>query len=74
MACCERDLQLSAEQIGQGGTRAAIRHMDHVEASHHFEQFAGEMRSAPVAGRSHVDDAWIGLCIGNELGDCLGWN
>src|SRR5262249_9222392 len=27
-----------------------------------------------VAGRRHVDLAWVGLGIGDELGDCLGRN
>ena len=39
----EHDLHLSAEQIGERGRRAAIRHVDHVDAGHHLEQFAGDM-------------------------------
>jgi hypothetical protein len=35
--------------------------MDQINASHHFEQFAREMASAPDTGRRHADLAWIGL-------------
>ena len=37
----ETKLHLSGEQIGQGRSLAAIRDMDHVDASHHLEQLAG---------------------------------
>src|SRR5207253_918331 len=36
-------------------------------------QFAGEMLRSSVAARGKVDFAWIGLGIGNELGNALGW-
>ena len=39
----EHDLHLSAEQIGERGRPAAIRHVNHVDAGHHLEQFAGHM-------------------------------
>ena len=39
----ERDLHLSAEQIGQRRPTTAIRHVDHVDAGHHLEQLARDM-------------------------------
>ena len=70
----EKDLHLSAEQIGERGRAAAIRHVHHVDAGHHLEQLAGHMGPGPVAGRRHVDLARIGLGIGDELGNRLGRN
>ena len=70
----EHDLHLPAEQIGERGRRAAIGHVDHVDAGHHLEQLAGHMGRGPVAGRRHVDLARIGLGIGDELGNRLGRN
>ena len=52
----------------------AIWHVDHVDAGHHLEQFAGDMGRRSVAGRRHVDLARIGLGIGDELGNGLGRN
>ena len=43
----EHDLHLPAEQIGQRGRRAAIGHVDHVDAGHHLEQLAGHMVARP---------------------------
>ena len=37
----KHDLHLSAEQVGKRGRRAAIRHMNHIDAGHHLEQLAG---------------------------------
>jgi len=70
----EQDVHLPAEQIRQCRSITAIRDVDQIDASHHFEQFAREMASAPDTGRRHVDLAWIGLGIGNELGDRRGRN
>ena len=70
----EHDLHLPAEQIGQRGRRAAIGHVDHVDAGHHLEQLAGHMVRASDAGRRQVDLARIGLGIGDELGNRLGRN
>src|SRR5262245_21297268 len=47
--------------------------MDHFDASQHFEQLAGQMRPRPVAGRGHVDFAWVSLGVCDEFGNCLGW-
>src|SRR3981081_569554 len=43
------------------------------DTGHHLEQFAGEMLRSPVAARGIVDFVRIGLGIGNELGNALGW-
>ena len=61
-------------QIGKRGRRAAIRHVNHVDAGHHLEQLAGYMGGVPVPARRHVDLARIGLGIGDELGNRLGRN
>src|SRR5215831_13493852 len=50
----------------------AIRHMHHVDASHHFEQLAVDVRCASIAGRGHVDPAGVRLGIVDELRDGLG--
>ena len=42
----EHDLHLSAEQIGKRRRRAAIGHVNHVDAGHHLEQLAGHMGAA----------------------------
>src|SRR5262249_32970597 len=67
----ENDLHLSAEQIGN--VTAAIWNVDQVDARHHLEPFAEDMGHGPAAGRSHVDLARIGLGVGDELRDSLGW-
>jgi len=57
------------DQIGQRERPAAIRHVNHVDAGHHLEQFTryGDRRS--IAGRRHVELAGIGLGVGDEIGD-----
>src|ERR1700704_5334088 len=47
--------------------------MNHGDTGHYLEQFAGEMLRCPVAARGIVDFARIGLGVGNELGNTLGW-
>ena len=42
----EHHLHLPAEQIGERRRRAAIGHVDHVDAGHHLEQLAGHMAPA----------------------------
>ena len=74
MDMAEHDLHLPADQVGKRRRRAAIGHVHHVDAGHHLEQLAGDMDAAAVAGRRHVDLARIGLGIGDELGNGLGWN
>ncbi len=48
--------------------------MNHVDTGHDLKQLAGDMLRGSVAGRRHVDLARIGLGVGNELGNGLGWN
>ena len=62
----KRDRNLSAEQIGH--VAALVRHLHHVGAGHHLEQFAGHMRPGADAGRRDVELAGIGLGIGDQLG------
>ena len=64
----DHHLHLPPDEIRDRGRSAAIRHMQHVEAGHHLEQFARHMRRGPDAGRRHVDLAGVGLGIGDELG------
>ena len=45
--------------------------MDHVDAGHHLEQFAGHMRPAANAARCHAELSRIGLGVGDELGNRL---
>jgi hypothetical protein len=70
----KKDLNLPAHNISQGGSIATIRDVEHLHTSHHFEQLTGHMRGGPDAGRRHTDLAWIGLGVGDELGNRLGWN
>ena len=44
----EHHLHLAADQIGQRGRAAAIGHVQHIDAGHHLEQFAGDMDAVPV--------------------------
>src|SRR5205807_10293910 len=50
---------LSTKEIGH--VTSFIRHLDHIDASHHLEQLAGDMRSCPEAGRGYIDLARICL-------------
>ena len=43
-----KSLDLAAEQIGERGSAAAIRHVHHVGAGHHLEQLAGDMGRVPL--------------------------
>ena len=65
----EHDLDLAFEQIGDRRRVAAIRHVQHVDAGHHLEQFAGEMRRRADAARGHVEFARMRLGIGDEFGN-----
>jgi hypothetical protein len=46
--------------------------MNHVYSGHHLEQFAGDVGGGSNAARRKIDHAWMGLGIGNELGDRFG--
>ena len=39
----EKNLHLSAEQIGERGPATTIGHVNHVDPGHHLEQLAGNM-------------------------------
>jgi len=39
--------------------------MQHVDAGHHFEEFARDMRRGSGAARRHVEFARIGLGVGD---------
>ena len=56
-----RRADLSAEQIGQRGPLAAIRHMDKINASHHLEQLTRDVLRAPDTAGAHVELARIAL-------------
>jgi hypothetical protein len=45
--------------------------MNHVDPGHHLEQFASHMCAASDTNRRHADLAWIGLGVGDELGNRL---
>jgi hypothetical protein len=52
----------------------AIWYVNHFDPGHHVEQLAAHMAGSSDAGRSETDLARIGLGVGYELRDCLGWN
>jgi len=64
------DLYLAADQIGY--EVPTIRDMGQVDAGRRLEQFAEDMGRGSNAGRRHVDLAWIGSGVRNELGNGLG--
>ena len=64
----ERDLNLSAREIGQRRRTPAIGDVRHVDAHFDLEQLAGDMRRRPVARRRHAELARIGLGICDKLG------
>ena len=68
----DADLHLPADQIGHHRRAAAIGHVHHVDAGHHLEQLAGEVRRRAGPERGHADLARIGLGVGDRLGDGLG--
>jgi hypothetical protein len=67
-----RPTRLSADQVGQCGRHAAIRHMNYIDFRHDLEQFGGQVGHGANASRSEVDFARIGFGMGNKFGDCLG--
>jgi hypothetical protein len=69
----EEDLYLPAKQVGNRRRAAAIGHVHHIDAGHHFEQLAGHMWRAPGAGRRHMILRGS-LGIGDELRKCLAGN
>src|SRR5436190_7200029 len=65
------NLYLAGKQIGKHRRTAAVWHMGHVDAGHHFEQLARYVGPRPIPGRRHVELVRIGLGVGNELGNRL---
>ncbi len=65
-------MHLSAEQGAECSASPMIGHVHQFDAGHHLEQFTCHMGGSSVADRCHVDLAWIGLGIGDELGNGLG--
>src|SRR5262245_11976308 len=60
-----------------GRSVTAKRYVDQINASHHLEQFPGEVGYAPSSSRAHVDLAWIGFSVSYEFRDRFsrdGWN
>ena len=50
-----------------------MRDVNHVDVSHHLEQFAGHVLRCPDAGRRIIDLAGISPGVPDEFGDRLGW-
>src|SRR6516162_11891344 len=68
----EKNLHLSAEQIGERGPATTIGHVNHVDPGHHLEQLAGNMGPGADASRCHADLARTGFSVGDEFGNGLG--
>ena len=64
----EHQVDAPAEQIGHGRPRAAIGHVQHLDAGHLREQRAGQMRGRAGAGRAERQLAGIGLRVGDQFG------
>src|SRR5262249_23457822 len=48
--------------------------MSKINSGHHLEQFACQLTGRAYTSRAHVDLAWIGFGVSNELGDCFSRN
>src|SRR6516225_757024 len=48
--------------------------MSKLNSGHHLEQFACQLTGRTYTSRAHVDLAWIGFGVSNELGDCFSRN
>jgi hypothetical protein len=61
-------LHLTADQIGERRRRASIRHMKHIDASHHLKQLTSQVRRISDASRSHVELTRIsfGIAVGDD--------
>ena len=70
----ERHLHLLAEQIVDGGRRAAIGHVHDVDLRGQLEQFAGQMRQAADAGGGEIEFAGLRLGERDQLGHVVGGN
>ncbi len=65
----ERDLDVAADEIVDGGAAAAIGHVQDVDAGFLAQQLAGKVVRRADAGGAVVDLARIGPGIGDQLGD-----
>src|SRR5258707_9120237 len=61
-------LHLSSKQISKHWRRATIWYVQYVNACHHLEQLAGQMRNRAGAIRRKAELPGIGLEVGDELG------
>ena|SRR6516165_10553375 len=59
------ELHPSGEEIGHQGV--FIWHMNEVDAGHHLEQFATDVRRGPDPLRCHIEFASISLGIGDKF-------
>src|SRR5262249_33728324 len=66
----EDAMHLSADQIRPG--IAPIMDKSKIDTGHQFEKFASEVHRGPATRRGHIDLAWIGFRIGDELGNGFG--
>ena len=67
-------LHTSGDHVGDGGDRAAIRHMHELQPGEARQLLSADLRQAAGAGRSVIDLARIGTRIGEELLERLGGN
>src|SRR5262249_24573429 len=67
----ENDLHLTADQVSKCLRTASIRHVQEVHAGHHLEQLAVDVLHAADTCRCHRDFSRVGLCVGDQLGNCL---
>ena len=67
----EHHLHHAGEHVGECRRAAPVRHMLHVDAGEHLEQFTGHVDRRPVPGRRHVELARVGLGVGDQFRDRL---
>ena len=66
------DVDISCQQIIDGGSAAPIRHLGHAEIALEHQKFAQEVSGIAFALVAIVDLAGIGLRVGDELGHVVG--
>ncbi len=65
----EAELHVAGQDVGDGGRRALVRHVQHVHAGHDLEHLAGQVLGAAVAGRREGQGAGRLLGQGDQLPD-----
>jgi hypothetical protein len=60
-----------ASRSVSAGARAAVRHVNEIDARHRLEQLAAQVQRRADAARGEVELAETGLCVGDELGEVL---